>query len=168
MEVTIERAYRDRVRPWIALGYGLRLRRIVAYLGEGKYDDRFGDMVHGALSLSSISAQEAEDLWNFHTTVLRGQIPESHSTAFAVVDVALIISDSHIDGVAARAAILSRMVSEPVIAAIVGAFICDDSLREFAEERDVGLIPTSMVDAKLYRYFRDDVLEELYGGKIKL
>ncbi len=146
----------------------MRLRRIVAYLGDGKYDDRFGDMVHGALSLGSISAQEAEGLWNFHTTVLRGQIPGSDSAAFAVVDVALIINDSYIDSVAARAAILRRIVSEPVIAAIAGAFISDDSLRQFAGEREVTLIPTSMEDAKLYRNFRDDVLEELYGNKIKL
>ena len=60
------------------------------------------------------------------------------------------------------------MVSEPVSAAIIGAFISDDSLRQFAAERDVILISTSMDDAKLYRHFEDHVLEELYGSKKEL
>ena len=168
LEVTIERAYCDRIRPWIAFGYELRLRQVVAYIGEGKYDDRFGGLVEDALDQGIISVQERDEIWNFHTTVLRGQIPKSDSTVFAVVDVALTIDGSHIERVAARAAILKRMVSEPVSAAIIGAFISDDSLRQFAAERDVILISTSMDDAKLYRRFQDHVLEELYGSKKEL
>ena len=117
---------------------------------------------------ASSARKKARKSGNFHTTVLRGQIPKSDSTVFAVVDVALTIDGSHIERVAARAAILKRMVSEPVLAAIIGAVISDDSLRQFAAERDVILIPTSMDDAKLNRRFEDHVLEELHGSKKEL
>ena len=168
LEVTVGRAYRDRVRHWVAHGYGLRLRRVVACIGVGEVAEKFGELVDDALDQGIITAQDMEEIWNSHTMVLRGQIPDSNSVAFAVVDVALTIDDSHIDRVAARAAILRRMVRESVIAAIVGAFIGNGSLKQSAGERGVILIPTSMEDAKLYRYFSDGVLEDLYGSRTKL
>ena len=59
------------------------------------------------------------------------------------------------------------MVSEPVIAAIVGAFMSGESLRQFAAGREVILILVGLENAKLGRHFAEDALEELNGGKIK-
>ncbi len=168
LEVTIERAYQDRIRPLIGPGYGLNLIFVVVYNGEGRYDDRFGDMVNYALKRGIITSEEREEIWNFRTTVFVGQSLKDESAAFGVVDVALEINHSHVDRVVARAAILRRIIQEPVIPAIVGAFISDDSVRQLAEQRGVSLFPRSLDDAKMYRYFRQDVLEDLYAGKIEL
>ena len=103
LEVTIERAYRDKIRTWVALGYRSGLRSTVVYNGEGGYDDRFGDLVDFALTQGKINASDVEEIWNFRTTVLKGKIRDSGSAAFAVVDVAIVIDHSDIGRVATRA-----------------------------------------------------------------
>lgn len=140
----------------------------MVYNGEGRYDDRFGDMVHHALKQGIMTSQEMKEIWNFNTTVFVGQSLKDDSAAFGVVDVALEINHSHVDRIVGRAAILRRIIPEPVIPAIVGAFISEDSVRQLARQQGVNLFPHSLDDAKMYRSFRQDTLENLYSGKIEL
>lgn len=166
--VTIERTYRDKIRHQIVHGVDLGLRKVVVCNGEGRYDDRFGDLICEARSRGIVSQQDQDEIWNQHTTVFRGEKRNDGSLAYAVVDVAVSVQDSHIEEVAERASILCRITRHPVIGAMVGAFIVDASFRQLAQERRVRLINASMDGAKMYRYVQKEVLEEFCMGKLQL
>lgn len=84
------------------------------------------------------------------------------------MDLAVTVQDRHINRLAARADILRRAAGKPVIAAVMGAFISSDSLRQLAQERGVSLIHFSLDLAKMERYFPMDALREAYSEKVKI
>ncbi len=166
LEVQIERAYRDRIGRFGPLTV-FSLRHVVVYNGDGHFDDRFGDLMIDAREQGIIGQQEWDEAWSIQT-VLRGKDRQDGSVVFGVVDVAFNVEDHHINKAAARADILRRVTGERANAAVIGAFISDGSLRELAHRRGVYLEYASLEDAKLYRYFREDVLEEIGRGKSTL
>ena len=114
-----------------------------------------------------VNQQEWDEFWGVHT-VSRGEDWEDGSVTYVTVDIAIIVDDHHINEAATRADILRRITGERTIPTLIGAFISGDSVRRLAQERGVSLDYTSLEDAKLYRYFREDALEEIGRGKLPL
>ncbi len=169
IEGVIERAYRDRIGR--SLGRLSRLlnshRPVVVYHDDGWYDDRFGGLLRDARSQGTISGQDEDEVLSVHT-IAAGEDRQDGSITYAAMDLTVTVQECHIDRLAARADILRRITGGPVTAAIVGAFISDDSLRRFAQERGVSLLHASLDDAKMERVFPKDVLKEMYSGKVKI
>ena len=166
LEVTIARAYRDRIGgncPYFSVGF----RQVVCCKGDGHYDGEFHGLMLEAKRREVVNQQEWHEFWNVHT-VLKGEDWQDGSVVYATVDIAIIVEDHHINKAADRAGILRRITGERTIPTIIGAFIGGDSVRRLAQERGVSLIHNSLKDAKLYRYFREDALEETGRGKLPL
>ena len=166
LEVTIARAYRDRIgRDCPYRRYGLR--RVVCCKGDWHYNDEFHDLMSNAEEQGVVTQEELDEFLDVHT-VSRGEDRQDGLVTYVTVDIAIIVEDHHINKAATRAGILRRITGERTILTIIGAFISGDSVRRLAQERGVSLDYTSLEDAKLYRYFREDVLEEIGRGRLPL
>ncbi len=169
IEGVIERAYRDRIGR--NLGWRSRSlnshRPVVVYHGDGWYDDKFSGLLYDAKNKGVISRQDEDEILSIHT-IAAGEDRQDGSITYAAMDLTVTVQDPHIARLAARADILRRITGGPVTAAIVGAFISDDSLRQFAQERGVSLLHASLDDAKMERVYPRDVLKEMYSGKVKI
>ena len=166
LEVTIARAYRDRIGgncPYFSFG----LRRVVVCKGDWHYDDEFHGLMLDAKEQGAVNQQEWDEFWGVHT-VSRGEDRQDGSVTYVTVDIAITVEDHHVNKGASRADILRRITGERTIPTIIGAFIGGDSVRRLAQERGVSLIHNSLKDAKLDRYFREDALEEIGRGKLPL
>ena len=144
LEVTIARAYRDRIGgncPYFSFGF----RQVVCCKGDGHYDDEFHGLMLDAKRREVVNQQEWHEFWNIHT-VLKGEDWQDGSVVYATVDIAIIVEDHHINKAATRAGILQWL----------------------AQEQGVSLAHASLEFAKLYRYFREDALEEIGCGKLPL
>ena len=166
LEVTIARAYRDRiVRDCAHLVFDSHLA--VCCKGDWHYNDEFHALMLDAKRQGVVNQEEWHEFWKVHT-VSRGEHWQDGSVAYATVDIAVSVEYHHINDADYRAGILRRITGERTIPTIIGAFLSDESLRRLAQERGVSLVHASLEDAKLYRYFREDALEEIGRGKLPL
>ena len=71
LEVTIARAYRDRIGgncPYFSFG----LRQVICCKGDGYYNDEFHSLMLDAKKQGIVSQQERDEFWGVHT-VSRGE-----------------------------------------------------------------------------------------------
>ena len=166
LEVIIARTYRDRIGGYCPY-YLFGLDEVVCCKGDLHYDEEFHSLMLDAKGQGIVNQQEWDEFWDVHT-VSRGEDRQNGSVTYVTIDIAIIVEDHHIIEAAARAAILGRITGERTLPQIIGAFLSDNSLRRLAQEQGVSLVHKSLENAKMYRYFTEDALEEIGRGKPEL
>ncbi len=169
IEGVVEDAYRDRIGR--RLGRHATIRHghhhTVIHHVDGWDNAGIEDILYDARNRGLLSRQDEDEILRVHT-ITAAENPQDGSTTYAVMGLTVTVQNRHIERLAAQADILRRITGKPVTAAITGAFISNDSLRQLAQERGVDLRHVSLDDAKMERIYSKDILKEMYSKKIKI
>ena len=121
LEVTIARAYRDRIgRDCAHLVFDSHLA--VCCKGDWHYNDEFHALMLDAKRQGVVSQEEWHEFWEVHT-VSRGEHWQDGSVAYATVDIAVIVEDTTISTTqTTERAYCGGLPGKRTIPTIIGAF----------------------------------------------